>query len=64
MSDIPDDEQVERRAALLPEERAVGSDDPEAQARAVLEESQERTDAPEDTRRASVQTPDPANDPA
>lgn len=30
------------RSQLLPEEEAVGSDDPEAQARAILAESDER----------------------
>jgi hypothetical protein len=39
----PDDERVESRAELLPEEQAAGSDDPEAQARAILAESDERT---------------------
>jgi hypothetical protein len=39
----PDDERVEQRAAeLLPEETTVGSDDPEAQAEAILAESDER----------------------
>jgi len=33
---------VAARAELLPEERAVGSDDPQAQAEAILEESEER----------------------
>jgi hypothetical protein len=37
-----DDERVETRAELLPEEEAAGSDDPEAQARAVLEDSEAR----------------------
>jgi hypothetical protein len=37
------DDRTERRAAdLLPEERAVGSADPEAQAEAILTESDER----------------------
>jgi hypothetical protein len=37
------DERVEQRAAeLLPEEAAAGSDDPEAQAEAILAESDER----------------------
>jgi len=45
--DPPGEEQVQSRAELLPEEEAVGSDDPQAQARAVLEESQERTDDPD-----------------
>ena len=53
MSDISSDagsdtdsspaDRVERRAAdLLPEERSAGSADPEAQAEAILEESDER----------------------
>lgn len=37
-----DDEQVSSRAELLPEEQTAGSDDPEAQAEAILEESEER----------------------
>ena len=37
------DDRIEQRAAeLLPEERAAGSADPEAQAAAILEESDER----------------------
>jgi deazaflavin-dependent oxidoreductase (nitroreductase family) len=40
---MPDDEHVAKRAELLPEEKVVGSDDPEAQAEAILEESEERT---------------------
>ena len=37
------DDRTERRAAdLLPEEQAVGSADPEAQAEAILAESDER----------------------
>jgi hypothetical protein len=39
----PADERVGSRADLLAEERAAGSDDPEAQARAVLADSEERT---------------------
>lgn len=53
-----DHERIESRAELLPEEREVGSDDPEEQAEAILEESDERTDDPEATRRESTQTPD------
>lgn len=49
---------VERRAELLPEEEDAGSDDPTAQAEAILEDSDERTDDPEGTRRESTQTPD------
>jgi deazaflavin-dependent oxidoreductase (nitroreductase family) len=39
---MPHDEQVGRRAELLPEEKRVGSDDPEAQAEAILEDSEAR----------------------
>ena len=53
-----DEERIESRSRLLPEERAAGSDDPEAQAEAILEESDERVDDPEGTRRESTQTPD------
>ena len=59
MASGPGEEHVETRAELLPEELAVGSDDPEAQARAILEESDERTRHPDRTRRESTQTPDP-----
>ena len=38
---------VARRAELLPEEVAVGSDDPRAQAQAILEEGEERTEHPD-----------------
>jgi hypothetical protein len=38
---------VARRAELLPEELAVGSDDPQAQAQAILEEAEERTEHPD-----------------
>lgn len=41
------DRHVGSRAELLPEERAVGSDDPAAQAEAILAESQERTEHPD-----------------
>jgi hypothetical protein len=53
-----DAERAAERAHLLPEEVAAGSDDPEAQAEAILDESDERTDDPEGTRRESSQTPD------
>jgi hypothetical protein len=45
----PDPEQrhVEERAELLPEEQAVGSADPRAQASVVLEESEDRTEHPD-----------------
>jgi hypothetical protein len=54
----PEERDVETRSELLPEERAVGSEDPDALAEAVLEESQERTVDPETTQLASTQTPD------
>jgi hypothetical protein len=39
-----DDDRIRDRARLLPEERAAGSDDPQAQAEAVLQESDARED--------------------
>ena len=51
------EEDVATRAELLPEEREGGSEDPTAQARAILEESAERTDDPGGTRDESAQTP-------
>ncbi len=49
--DSDDDEAQARhiasRAELLPEELAAGSDDPQAQAAAILEEAEERTEHPE-----------------
>lgn len=53
-----DEERIESRAELLPEEQTAGSDDPHEQAEAILEESDERTDDPEGTRAESTQTPD------
>ena len=47
------------RAELLPEELEAGSDNPEAQAEAILDDSDERVDDPEGTRRESSQTPGP-----
>lgn len=58
MSAEPGQDRVDGRAELLPEELAVGSDDPQEQARVILEESDERTEEPERTRRESTQTPD------
>lgn len=44
----PENEQsAQGRAHLLPEERAVGSDDPQGQAEAILAESEERTEHPD-----------------
>ena len=54
-----DDERITERAELLPEEVEAGSEDPEAQAEAILEDSDERVDDPERTRRESSQTPGP-----
>ena len=58
MSETPEDARVESRAELLPEEQAAGSEDPTAQAEAILEESDERTEDPEKTRQQYTQTPD------
>ncbi|HTZ43117.1 MAG TPA: hypothetical protein VMB79_04590 [Jatrophihabitans sp.] len=59
MTEHPDPDRVQRRAhELNPEELAVGSDDPEAQAEAILADSDERTEHPERAARESTQTPD------
>jgi hypothetical protein len=58
MTEPAENARVESRADLLPEEVAAGSDDPGEQARVILEESDERTEHPEETRRESTQTPD------
>ena len=42
----PSEEAVHGRANLLPEEIKVGSEDPDAQAAAILRESEERLDEP------------------
>lgn len=54
-----DDDRIAERAELLPEEVEAGSDDPDAQAAAILEDSDARVDDPEGTRRDSSQTPGP-----
>jgi hypothetical protein len=59
MSQEPAEHRVHGRAELLPEEQEAGSDNPEVQARAILAESDERTEHPERTRHESTQTPDP-----
>lgn len=60
MSQTPDEERteerIEGRSDLLPEEEAVGSDDPHDQAEEILRESDERTEHPEETGEESVQT--------
>ena len=58
MSQTPQDDRVESRAELLPEEQAAGSEDPTAQAEAILAESDERTEDPEQARQEYTQTPD------
>lgn len=62
----PTDERVSSRSDLLPEEKVAGSDDPEAQAEAILAESDERTrsrqaspDAPSEHRTSEEATPPP-----
>jgi hypothetical protein len=43
---MTDDRAESRAEHLLPEEVVAGSDDPQAQAEAILEESDEREDVP------------------
>ena len=56
MTESADEARADRRADLLPEETRAGSADPEAQAEAILAESDERTDDPEGTQEESTQT--------
>jgi hypothetical protein len=58
MTESADDARIDRRAELLPEEAAAGSEVPREQASAILEESDKRTEHPEETQLASTQTPD------
>jgi hypothetical protein len=59
MTEHPDAERINHRAReLSPEELKVGSDDPHRQAEVILEDSDERTEHPEETKHASTQTPD------
>lgn len=59
----PDDDAVQTRAhALLPEEERVGSADPEAQAAAILGDSEHRVDEP--TASPDPDDPRPSNDDA
>ena len=53
--EAPDDRNIAKRSNLLPEEKAVGSDDPKAQAEAVLADSLERTEHPDPD--SSTQSP-------
>lgn len=57
--DSAEAERVARRAELLPEEEAAGSDDPHHQAEEILHESDERTNHPEETGSESTQTSAP-----
>lgn len=57
MSETPDEDRVQSRADLLPEEEAAGSEAPEQQAAAILQDSDDRTEDPEGTRHRSQQTP-------
>jgi hypothetical protein len=61
---MQDDPRVERRAeGLLPEERAAGSEDPQAQAAEILAESDERADDPRPVeRRTSEDTVEPPSE--
>jgi hypothetical protein len=52
------DQRVANRAALLPEERAAGSDEPQTQARIILEDSDERTENPQRGAEESTQVAD------
>lgn len=54
-----DEERIRSRAALLPEEERAGSEDPEAQADAILQDSENRTQHPEQTGAESMQTSTP-----
>lgn len=58
MTEPADESRIARRADLLPEEEAAGSDDSMEQAKVILEESDDRTQHPEETRHESTQTPD------
>jgi hypothetical protein len=51
-------EDLAGQRALLPEEQAAGSDDPELESKIILEDSERRTEHPEETKHESVQTPD------
>jgi len=57
MNQSPEDEErIEGRAQLLPEEETAGSDDPHRQAEEILRDSDERTEHPEETGEDSTQT--------
>lgn len=54
--DARQQERIEERAVLLPEEVAAGSDDPQAQAEAILAESDQRVEHPAEAGETSTQT--------
>ncbi len=56
-ADTVDQDTVNERAHLLPEELAAGSDDPQLQAEIILQESAERTLDVEGTQESSTQVP-------
>jgi len=58
MTEHPDENRVEARSQLTPEESAAGSDDPHRQAEIILEDSDERTEHPEETKQESSQMRD------
>jgi hypothetical protein len=58
MTEQPEESRIESRAELNPEEAVAGSDDPHRQAEIILEDSDLRTEDPEQAKRASSQTPD------
>jgi len=66
MTDFPEKTEqarIDRRAEMLPEEEAAGSDDPRRQAEEILHDSDERTDHPDETGQESTQTSTPADRP-
>jgi hypothetical protein len=64
VSENTDEARIASRAELLPEERAVGSDVPDQQAAEILQESDDRTEHPEETGDSSTQTSTPDKRPS
>lgn len=58
MTEKPQNDRVETRARLLPEEQAAGSDDPQREAEIILEDSDARTAQAQQTQQDSASTPD------
>lgn len=63
LEENPDEQRVESRSELLPEEQVAGSEDPHDQAEEILRESDERTEDPEGTAEESTQTSSPEERP-